>query len=260
MVSEQLKNRVLEVMSAHGVLFEAIYERLGITRDEVLEGFISYNSEVEELDNSAYDDLGVRVAMLIEYLMKESWHRERQDCMTEFLRECGSRDIMDVGFGVPTSYVKDYVLADEGIRLVLADKYRSAFEVAEIVLDVWGGDWASKVSFEEVDLDVVGYLGDYDTYIFQDSIEHSRAPKEYLALNVAKAPEGAWFMLSLPIAPPIPCHHIDWSTVAAAVEWVESCGLKVVKQRQVFVNLEFDEFARGLGEISNLMLVAQRKG
>lgn len=258
MVSEQLKAKAVNIIQSNSNIFHTVKQKYHLTEQQVLDAFIYYNSNVEEIDNSVYDSLETRAAMFIEYLIKGSWHEERQNVLVDFLKYCNPKSILDIGFGAPTKYVMEYVLKSRNIKLTLADKFESAFSFAEIVLNDWHSDFTSQISFKKVDVSDPHYLGDYELYIFQDAIEHSAKPKEFLSLNVKRSLPGSWFIFSLPIAPMIPCHFISWDNVNDASAWIESCGLKVVKQKQVFVNPKVDEFAKDLGNISNLMLITQK--
>ncbi len=258
MANEDLKEKALKIIRANENLFRDIYKKLSLTEEQVLDVFIYYNSAVEEIDNSIYESLEIRAAMFIEYLIKGSWHEERQDTLVDFLNYCHPGSIMDIGFGAPTKYIREYVLKSADIKLTLVDKFESAFSFAEVVLDSWQPGFRNQISFEQVDLNSPKYLGDYEAYIFQDAIEHSSCPKEFLTLNVKESPPGSWFIFSLPIAPVIPCHFISWDKVDDALTWIRNCGLKIIRQEQVFVNPDVDEFAKDLGNISNLMLITQR--
>lgn len=258
MVSDELKSKALKIINDNLSLFQIINKKFSLTNEQVLETFIYYNSGVEEIDNSIYDSLEIRAAMFIEYLIKASWHQERQNILIEFLNFCNPKTLIDIGFGTPTKYVNEFVLKTEYIKLTLADKFDSAFDFAEIVLESWQPSFRNQIAFKKVDLNYPQYLGDYEAYIFQDTIEHSTNPKEFLTLNVQASLPNSWFIFSLPIAPIIPCHFISWSNKEDALNWIESCGLKIIKQKQVFVNPAIDEFAKNLGDISNLMLITQK--
>ena len=51
---------------------------MDISPEEIIRGFVLYNTEVETLDNSVYNIPSVRIAMYMEYLLDNSWHEERQ--------------------------------------------------------------------------------------------------------------------------------------------------------------------------------------
>lgn len=73
-----------------------------------------------------------------------------------------------------------------------------------------------------------------------------------------KLPRHAYHsVLSLPIAPLIPCHFIHWLEEKDALAWVESCGLADLEKERVYANKEVDWFAENLGDIYNLMLVTK---
>lgn len=256
-----LEKKVLTIIEQHQPLFDSVLEELNFSQEELIQGFVKYNSEVETLDNDAYGEMGVRIAMFAEYLMENSWHEKRQGILWDYLKYCNPKSIIDIGFGAPTQYCKEWILTDEYTgKLTFADKYNSAFELAKAVLNFYEPNYAEKIDFKVVDLDVLADVGEYETYILQDAIEHSRIPEEYLDNLVQKAPENAYVLFSIPIAPPIPCHHIHWLKEEDALKWIEARGLRIVKKNRVDVNPEVDEFAKDWadGEIYDLMLLTQK--
>ncbi len=255
---QQLIDRAIKIINFNPKVFQTIYQELNLSEKTIIDAFVYYNSKVEEIDNDVYASLGIRVAMFIEYLTEKSWHQERQDTLIYFLKYCQSKSIIDVGFGTPMKYIKDYISDKTDLKLTLAEKYDSAFQFAKVILKCWGFEKDNRINFKKIDLNKPTLLGKFDTYIFQDSIEHAIDPKTYLEMNITQSPSEAKFIFSLPVAPMIPCHYISWQTAKEVVKWVESFDLKVIEQRQIFVNPEVDDFAKNLGEISNLMLITEK--
>ncbi len=256
-----LEIKIQHIIHQNQDLFDSIFRELQFSEAELIAGFIKYNSEVETLNNDAYGEMGVRIAMFAEYLMEKSWHEKRQSTLWEYLKYCQPNRIIDIGFGAPTQYCKEWILTEayQG-TLTFADKYDSAFELAKAVLKFYNKNYTEKIDFKKVDLDVLEDVGKYDTYILQDAIEHSKIPEQYLENLVQKASENAYFLFSIPIAPPIPCHHIYWLKEVDALKCIRDRGLKIVKKNRVDVNPEVDEFAKDWaeGEIYDLMLLTQK--
>ncbi len=178
----------------------------------------------------------------------------------KFIEQYQPKTIIDIGFGAPMKYTQEYVLgkhSTQDIRLTLADKFPSSFDFAKIILSYWDGNYADKIDFKLVDLEDISYVGDCDAYILRDAIEHAPEPEKYLKNLAHYCPADFVILLSLPIAPLIPCHFIHWLKEEDALAWVESCGLTILNKERVYTNQEVDWFAENLGDIYNLMLVAQ---
>lgn len=258
MASTQLLTLAETIMFSNRTLFEEVCNRLDLSKKDIIEAFDYYNTYVFEIENSVYEKRSIRAAMFIEYLIEGSWHQQRQSVLLDFLNYFKPKTIIDIGFGTPTKYVQEYCQRNKDVQLTLADKFQSAFDFAEVVLDCSFPGWTNKITFTNIDLDAPSYIGDYEAYIFQDTIEHSICPRDFLLNTVTNSGRNSIFLLSIPIAPLIPCHHIHWQTKMEALRWLQSCSLKILHLHEVFVNPLIDEFAKDIGEISNLMVAAQR--
>jgi len=103
------------------------------------------------------------------------------------------------------------------------------------------------------------FIGPFDLYIFQDSIEHAIDPTYYLKKNVALSPQDSLFLFSLPIGPIFPRHHMAWETNEEANAWLNKCGLTPIFYKNIYVNLEVDLFAEDLGsEFNNYVLLCKK--
>jgi len=87
------------------------------------------------------------------------------------------------------------------------------------------------------------FVGDFDLYIFQDSIEHSLDPTACLKEYVRRSQENAKFIFSLPIGPMIPQHYIAWETEEEILSWLQGAGLKIHKNSLISMNPAVDLFA-----------------
>lgn len=260
--TQLLEERANNIYDSQREIFEHVSREMKVSKQEIIDGFVRYNSEVESLDNDAYEDTTIRIAMYMEYILVGSWHQERQDILYNFIEQYQPKTIIDIGFGAPMKYTKEYVLnnkAKQDIRLTLADKFPSSFDFARIILSYWDSNYAEKIDFKMLDLEDTTYIGDYDAYILQDAIEHAPQPEEYLNNLANNCPAESVILLSLPIAPLIPCHFIHWLKEEDALKWVESCGLTILNTERVYANPKVDWFAENLGEIYNLMLVTKPK-
>lgn len=92
------------------------------------------------------------------------------------------------------------------------------------------------------------FVGDFDLFIFQDSIEHTHHPEEYLDTYVQLSYPSVKFLISLPIEPIIPRHFIAWETEEETLSWLTQRGLRVEASKSIFVNPSVDLFAEEIDE------------
>lgn len=129
----------------------------------------------------------------------------------------------------------------------LCDISQTAIDFAKKLLKLWSPTWSETISFIKEDMNNVRKLvGNYDVYIFQDSIEHSTHPTECLKQFVELSPSHSKFILSLPIGPLIPMHYISWKNIKEAKEWIKECGLTIIESYQAKTNKGVDLFAEEL--------------
>jgi len=161
-----------------------ILKKLKLNKKEILNSYIDYDMGVLNYDNSIYESLSLRMALFLHYLLKESWHQERQEVILNILCKYKPKKIADVGFGAPTKYMKEYVLENKEIELTLFDLYPVAFEFAKILFEIWSPRNLNLIKFKKTDMNTFEYIGDYELYIFQDSIEHVTNPTKYLKMII----------------------------------------------------------------------------
>ena len=97
-------------------------------------------------------------------------------------------------------------------------------------------------------MDTLESPGQYDGYIFWDSIEHTKNPTGYLKMIVGSSPANATFFFSIPIGPPVPVHFMSWASEGIAEKWLNDNGLKVISRRTVRPNPTVDLFAESFDE------------
>ena len=85
--------------------------------------------------------------------------------------------------------------------------------------------------------------GQFEGYIFWDSIEHTKDPTKYLQMISQTSPADATFFFSIPIGPPVPVHFMFWESEALAEEWLNDNGLRVLSRTTVRPNPQIDLFA-----------------
>jgi hypothetical protein len=255
----KLANSVLD-SAQYKTHFEQLLNKLQLTRQVVIKGFLDYNLDIFSPEgNEIYLSPENRVVLHLHNLIEGSWHIERQQVIWDFLQKTSAKRIADIGFGVPSLYVKNILSEDNAMSIALCDHYPTAFEFAKTLISLWSDNWVNKISFIKTDMDALDFIGPFDLYIFQDSIEHTLEPTAYLKKYVDLSPANSFFLISLPLGPIIPRHYIAWETNEEAQAWLNDCGLQVIFQRNVYVNLAVDLFAEELGDNFNDYYVLCRK-
>lgn len=227
--------------------FQIIENALQLSEHQILTEFLNYNMDIfQPIGNTIYSSLANRVVLHIHNLLEGSWHIERQKIISNIVTFTKVKKIADIGFGVPSLYMKNILETNINFSLHLCDLYQSAFDFAKILINTWHSQWKKFITFTKTDMDKIEYMGDFDMYIFQDSIEHAQQPTEYLKHLVEKSPCHSQFLFSLPIGPIFPRHTIAWETHIEAQEWLAQCGLAIVFEKNVYVNPNVDLFAEQL--------------
>lgn len=232
---------------------------LNLSEKEVLQAYVDYNMDVFAFENEIYESLAMRMVLHLHNLLPGSWHQDRQRVVLEMLQQTGAKTIVDVGFGVPTRYVREYVLKNKGVHLGLADLFDSAFTFAEALLEYLDPGWKRRIDFMKYDMDTQDFIGEYDCYIFQDSVEHTKDPTTYLTKTVKSALQYTQFVMSIPVGPIIPVHYIVWKDSEEVEAWLKKCGLEILNSEKVYINPEVDLFAEQLDEKFYNLLVRCRK-
>lgn len=241
--------------------FRHIFLKSGVTQDEVLTGFLDYNLDIFSPEgNDIYNSLTNRIVLHIHNLLDRSWHIGRQSSIVNMIKKAQPKTLVDIGFGVPSRYVKDILKKELSVKITLSDLYDSAFRFAKILLEHWSFDWENRVDFKHTNMDQHEFVGSFDMYMFQDSIEHTPDPTSYLQKYVEKSPSDSKFLFSLPIGPIIPRHYVAWETNDEAIQWLKSCGLsKIENTESVSVNPEVDLFAEQLNySFHNLIILCSK--
>lgn len=126
--------------------FSNILKQLNLTKKEIIQDFLEYNLDIFSTEgNLIYNSLANRVVLHTHNLLKGSWHITRQKTMLEFIRQANPMKAADIGFGVPSQYVKELVLSENQFHLTLCDLYDSAFLFAKVLLGIWDSSWNKKL-------------------------------------------------------------------------------------------------------------------
>ncbi|MBN2689246.1 MAG: hypothetical protein JXR42_01380 [Gammaproteobacteria bacterium] len=244
---KKLLGMLFSVLDHHvyGARIRKIAGSMHLSLMAIQEEFVRYNLGTHDaIGNEVYKSIANRFVLHIHNLIDGSWHQDRQAVITKFVSEVNAKNVIDVGFGVPTRYVEDLVLQSDDMEVTFLDMYDSAFAFSEHLLDFWSSNWRDKIFFKKINMDLDNICGDYDLYIFQDSIEHTKNPAKVLRETVMGAANNARFIISLPIGPIFPRHYMEWLGDRDARLWVEGCGLKIEKEQSVYTKPEVDLFAK----------------
>lgn len=231
-----------------------IFSRLRLSKEQVIEAYVRYDMDIFAYENEIYEPIDLRAALYLHYLLPGSWHQDRQRTILSFLKKTKPNSIADMGFGAPTKYVKEYVLAHKK-SLLLVDLYESAFQFTRSVLNTQKLQWNQYVSFQKLDMNTHEFPQKYTCYIFQDSLEHVKNATAYLKKIVASSPLGTLFIFSLPIGTKIPSHSIEWKKPTDAISWLSDCGIIIQHYKTIRPNPAIDLFAEQLHKnISDLII------
>jgi hypothetical protein len=184
----------------------------------------------------------------------------RQQVVLDERRRARPQHVVDIGFGAPTRYLRDYVLAEPSVRVLLLDKFPAALAAGRALLQFWGAPPVGKVEFGLHDMDCEPPPAGFDGHLMLDAIEHSAHPARYLAEAVERAQPGAMFLFHMPIGPLIASHTIAWSSRRDATQWLGSAGLEVGRTEFILPNPAVDHFARHGVALKNLFVVARKTG
>lgn len=218
---------------------------LGLNLNEIVDTYINYDLDISKNSNETYQSVLMRYVLHMHNLLLGSWHIERQETVLNFIKHISPTDIIDMGFGVPGKYVK-YLLNSytKNFKLTLCDLDESAILFSQALLNIWSPDnWEHQITLKSLDMNSDSLIGEQDLYIFQSSIEHVKNCTAYLKKHVELSKKDAYFLLSLPLGDITPEHYYEWKTVEEVQEWIDYCGLNIVKSNLIHVNPKVDLFA-----------------
>lgn len=224
----------------------SLLHSLNISKKEVIKQFVYYDLDINAYRNEVFESLENRFVLHLHNLTENSWHEEIQKTVAEYIDYSRTKTIIDIGFGVPSLYVKQSLIYKKYL-ITLLDKFDSAFLFAEALLNEWSTTWKDYILFKKFDLNENIFLGKYDLYLFLDSLEHVEDPKTFLSLIVNQSPDNSKFLFSLPIGPLIPMHYINWNNIEETIQWLQKFGLKIISQRVININLDTDLFTSQTG-------------
>jgi 2-polyprenyl-3-methyl-5-hydroxy-6-metoxy-1,4-benzoquinol methylase len=223
---------------------EYLKVRLSISDEQVRGSWIFWDTKKREYSNEVYSSQALRLVMHLHNYLQGSWHEKRQKVVLEYLQSLSAKRICDIGFGTPQRYVHQF-LSREDAQIMLADFEDSSLSFASAVLDYWNKHWQHKINLQLFDLNRDDLPEGFDTYLFQDSIEHADDPSKTLRRYVEILPKGTRLIFSLPIEieNPVPEHHIYWNSESGIVRWLKCAGLSVERYQVIEMNPDIDLFS-----------------
>jgi len=243
----------------HAPVLARLQADLGLSAAVIEAGFLRYTCDSFVSANDIYAEAVIHIAMWIEYQTHGGIHARRQSAVLDALWRYRPAAIADIGYGAPTRYVYDYVLATPGVRVLLCDKFPAALAVGQSLLRGTNPSAHDRVDFARHDMDADPVLVGHDCYLLLDAIEHTAEPGRYLRQTVAVAAPQALFLLHIPIGPLIASHAIAWPSAAAATVWLADAGLEVLSSEVITPDPAVDLFAQQQDEsaMTDLFVVAR---
>lgn len=247
-----------------GPNFRSLLNMFKVSVTDFKTEFLLYNlgNEIGGYENANYQKITSRLVLHFHNLIKGSYHIKRQEIITSFLKKARPNIFCDVGFGVPAPYLLSYMSENPNTQAILVDEYASAKEFSVSLVSSLDPKLLERMTFISKGMNSGEFAGEIDTYLHLDSIEHTKDPTEYLKRIVSSAKPGSNFIFSLPICSMKGMenfHFIEWLTEIDARIWLESAGLKIVIEDQVFPNPKVDYFAELIeGRYHNYLVLAQK--
>lgn len=245
---------------ANAALLQRFESELGLSKAAIEGAYLRYATESMASGNDIYNDLGIHVAMWIEYQAPLSLHARRQQVVLDELRRVQPQSIADIGFGAPAHYLRNHVLHNPSVRAHLVDKFPGALAVGRTIMAHWSERYADQVSFALHDMDVDAPVAGHDCYLMLDAVEHAAEPDRYLRDSVAAAGRNALFLFHMPIGPLIASHTLAWASEREATQWLAAAGLEVGHTEFILPNPEVDHFSRHGVPLENLFVVCRSRG
>ncbi len=260
-VEENIKQIARKVIDLNKVDIESLCNTLHASVEDVIKAWVVWDTGINEYGNEIYSSDAMRVAMHLHNYIKGNWHDKRQEKVLDYIKELKPKSIVEVGFGTPQRYATEYVLNND-VKLNLLDFDQESLNFAKAFLDTKSDSWKSQIELRKYDMNSNEFIGDFDLYIFQDSIEHSEKPTEYLNKIVSQARKGSKFIFCIPIEvdKAIPEHNMFWRDTEHALNWIKESGLSIKKYNEIEMNPELDIFAKFLHkDFKEVLVLAELK-
>ncbi|MFA6158766.1 MAG: hypothetical protein WC763_04075 [Candidatus Paceibacterota bacterium] len=259
-VEAKVRKLAEETISLHRADVESLCASLGTNVEEVIGAWVAWDTGINDYSNSIYSSNATRIAMHLHNFIPGNWHDKRQAEVLKLISDIAPKRIADVGFGTPQRYVTEYVLQKD-LSASLLDFDQESLDFAGSYLDTQSKNWRKQVSLRKYDMNSGEAIGDFDLYLFQDSVEHADDPSKYFSSAIVRANRGSYFVLSMPIEVnrAVPEHNIFWKSTEDALGWVRGHGLEIRGWSEIRMNPDLDLFAKHLHpEFKEILVWAQK--
>mgnify|MGYP001608754807 CR=1 FL=1 len=256
---EKLFNTVLSDKK-HLDEIEYLQRELNVTKDQIIASWLYWDTAIRKYSNEVYSSEALRLVMHLHNYLVGSWHEKRQEIVLKYLKQINSKSMCEIGFGVPQKYVKEFLNTDI-VKIFLGDYEKTSLNFAEQLLAFWDKGRQRKINLAIFDMNTDSLPTGYDSYIFQDSIEHAINPFETLNKFVDSTSKNTHFIFSLPIEikNPIPEHNICWKDEQEIFDWLKKLGLEIVASDSIKMNKQVDIFSLSLHPDFREVVVLARK-
>jgi hypothetical protein len=216
---------------------------LGVSRSELDTFSAFYNSDYSVYGNEVYDDIKVRLVHLENFLQNNWWNNRFYYLWREWQKY---DEIIDIGFSVPylPLYVRQYSDTATLPKLLYVDGNETSKKVSEIILSEINGSAQYVVgsaleasTWKEIHKNTGKGRKLFTAFEtiehFEDSAPFWKELHEY---------KGNDLILSLPIGPKIPSHHLVFTEVEHVFDYLKK--YIEIKEYTVFDGLQNDSSYR----------------
>lgn len=250
---KKVGSKIRKLLMIHNASVKELeQEVLAYTLDKVDSGY----------KNDRYKRTIARLTLYFHNNVTGTYHKKRHRLVESFLNKANPKSLMDIGYGVPGSYLINYLKKHSNCGAILLDQDSTAEGFAKTVLKVEAPKILHRINFQVYDMNSKVYPGDADVYLYLDSIEHTKNPTTYLNKIVSKVKIGSYFIFSLPIGSMKGMegfHFAEWLSDKDAKQWVKSAGLKIIKEGTAYPNPKVDFFAKlTLGGYHNYLVLCRK--
>jgi putative hydrolase of HD superfamily len=237
------------VISNNKEYYTYLGQTLGINRNALESAIYSYNGVGEDSHgNGFYQSILAPATLDFHGQVIGSYHRTRERCIEDFLALVSPKMVAEVGFGYPSSHIVNHCLKEKKFKMDLFDFSESILSYTACAFAFYDKEWNKQAKLLKYNMNNHELGGDYDAYLFLDSIEHTDKPTQYLKDLVKRSKETAQYILSIPIGNLAggsieDFHYIEWLNVDASRNWLDECGLEIVVETEIKTNRGIDHFA-----------------
>jgi SAM-dependent methyltransferase len=243
---EVLASSVLD--STHKEEFGRLSDRFGMKKKDIVDMVLNYTISGGDFENDEYKDVLMRATLHLHNEVDGTYHKKKENFVKNALTYNNSKSFVDIGYGVPSGYIFDAV--SRGLEACLLDQDEKAEEFSRELLSIRESA-NNRVSYDVHDMNNFDYVGNFDSYVMLDSIEHCLNPTKYLEQLVKKSRDDSRFIFSIPLmklyrddgSKVNNFHYAEWVNRKDAVDWLEDAGLRILNQELIIPNPDIDFFA-----------------